>query len=419
MKIRTLFLIALVLFIILVVMVAVWKALPASLLGFAMVLALVVALVLAVLLTQWVIPLLCADMCRILIEQNNCELGEQVARFGVAVGKPLDGDFFRITNFPRHATPVITCSRFLRLALFRQGKFAEKEKLDREVLQVVQSDGGTIEGSGVSKTSLASSTYRTGDIVKALILANEALDELGRAGTGAGNDQIGEAEFRKMSARVLASEKAHAFFVRASILEAMRRYSEALSDREAALSVAQAAFGPEAKEITPHLTMLGRLLLKMKQLQQAFPLLRQSLNLRQRLFKPGHQLIASAQLALSEYYLEEGDLEKSESMLLLAFPVAQKIYSQSPGPGIADFYQAMAFLRQKQKRDKEAEEFFAKARDTYLKYFPELHPVFLELNLAMIELLRSTGRAEECELFEKVNAELLLLFEEAAQHVRS
>src|SRR5208283_5072011 len=113
---------------------------------------------------------------------------------------------------------------------------------------------------------------------------------------------------------------------------------------------------------------------------------------------------------LSDYYRELGDLEKAQSMIAPAFETAMKNYSQSPGPGLAEYFQSMAFLRQKQMRNEEAETYFRQSRDTYLKYFPKDHPVLYELNLRMIDLLTSTGRSRECEPLERENAKLAELF---------
>jgi tetratricopeptide (TPR) repeat protein len=378
----------------------------------------VVSFVLAVLSTQWFLPNLCARLAQFCIKKNRSDLAERFARIGIAFGKPWDSQFFKTTNLPRHMTPTMSCTNFLRIALHNQGKFDEQIILDREILKTVQTESGTAEGRGVAKAKLAASMHKTGDTIKALSLANEALDQFAIARLDENPREVGNESFMKSRKSAFQAELAHALFVRASILESIRRYDAARFDREKALKVAQDNFGEEAKEATPHMTMLGKLFVKMKEYEQARPYLQKSLELRLKLLEPSDKLISSAQLALSDYYREVGDLDQAESMLKVAVKAAEQNYNQSPGPGLAEYYQSTAFLRQKQGRVKEADEYFKKARKLHLKYFPKNHPVFYELNSRMIEFLIANDRQAETGELEEENKILLNMFEEAQPSVR-
>jgi tetratricopeptide (TPR) repeat protein len=412
MKIKTLFSINLFLFVSLLLFGIVAKRMPP--LG----LLVVVTLMLSGLSTQWMLPNMCGKIAHFFIKLNRPRLGEQFARLGIAIGKPWDAQFVKGTNLPRHMSPTMSCSNFLRLALHNQGKFAEQQILDAENLKIVEQENGTAEGCGASKAKLAASLHKTGNTVKALSLANEAIDLLDRARLDERRVEVGSLKFMAGREKAFGGEKAHALFIRASILEAIRKYEAALIDREKALQVSQQTFGDRSKECTPHLTMLGKLLVKMKEFDRAQLLLQQSLDLRIELLKPDDVLISSAQLSLSDCYRERGDLDKAESLITTAFTTVMKKYKTSPGPGMAEYLQSMAFLRQKQLRYDDAGKYFKQARETYQKYFPEGHPVVYELNLRMIEYLTATGRKHEAEPLEQQNAKLLELFELAGRNVK-
>ncbi len=362
-----------------------------------------VAFFLAMLSTQWFVPLVCAKFAHFLIKRNKNRQAELVGKFGVFISKPWDGQFFKGTNLPRHMTPAMSCNNFVRLALHNQGKFAEQQVLDREFLKIIEDESGTAEGRGVGKAKLAASVHKSGEIVKALELANEAIDLFGMARLEERANEVGNEKFMNARVKAFAGEKAHAFFIRATILESIHRYDAAILDREKALKIAQEAFGEESKEATPHMAMLGKVLMKDKQYERSEKYLLNALDLRLKLLEPGNKLISSSRLALSEYYRERGQYDKSDAMLGPALEAAEKTYSGSPGPAMAEYYQTAAFLRQKQGKTQEAEMYFKKARETFLKYFPKGHPIFYELDQRMIEFLTDNGKKHETlELQEEV-----------------
>jgi len=398
MKISTLFNITFALFLLLLAFgVAARRLPPVDLL-------ILVAFFLATLSTQWFVPLVCAKFAYFLIKKNKNREAELVGKFGVFISKPWDGQFFRGTNLPRHMTPSMSCNNFVRLALHNQGKFAEQQVLDREFLTTIENESGTAEGRGVAKAKLAASIHKSGDLVKALELANEAINLFSMARLEERPNEVGNEKFMQGREKALGGEKAHAYFIRASILESIHRYDAALLDREKALKIAQDAFGEESKEATPHMTMLGKVLMKQKQYERSEEYLLKSLELRLKLLEPDDKLISSSRLSLSALYRECGQLEKSDSMLGPAMKSAEKTYSGSPGPAMAEYYQTAAFLRQKQGQKKEAEMYFKKARETFLKYFPKGHPIFYELNLRMIEFLTDNGKKHDTVELEEENA---------------
>jgi tetratricopeptide (TPR) repeat protein len=391
MKISTLFNVTLILFLLLLTFGVVAKRLP------PIDILLVTAAFLAVLSTQWFLPLSCGKMAHFFIRRNQNRAAEFVSRIGLAVSKPWDSHFFKGSNLPRHMTPAMSCSNYLRLALHNQGKFAEQQVLDLEFLKTVESESGTAEGRGSAKSKLAASVHKAGELVKALELANEAIEQFGMARLEERAAEVGNERFMEARGRAFAAEKAHAFFIRATILESILRYDAALIDRQKALHISEGVFGVDSKDSTPHITMLGKCYLKLNDFENAESFLRRSLEIRLRLLPPGDKLVSSAQLALSDYFCEKGDLEKADEMLAVAMEVAEKNYNHSPGPGIAEYYRSAAFLRQKQERTQEADLYFKNARETFLKYFPNDHPIFYELNTRMIQFLTDNGRKDETQ----------------------
>ena len=391
MKVRTIFYATLIFFIVLLVSGVLARRMP------PLDVLLITTFLLTVLSIQWYLPLTSAKLARFLIKKNHNRAAEVVARIGLAISQPWDSFFFKGSNLPRHMTPAMSCSNYLRLALHNQGKFAEQQILDREFLKTVECESGTAEGRGSSKAKLAASLHKAGELVKSIDLANEAIEQFALARLEERAAEVGNERFMEARGRAFAAEKAHGFFVRATILESIESYEAALIDRKKALKISQEAFGVDSRESTPHITMLGKCYLKLKDFEQAESFLLRSLEIRTKLLPPGDKLISSAQLALSDYYREHNQLDKSDEFLARAMEIAEKNFAQSPGPAIGEYYQSAAFLRQKQERDNEADLYFKNARETFLKYFPRDHPIFFELNTRMIEFLCDNGRADETE----------------------
>ncbi len=397
-KVRTLFLASLLLFLSSIVWTFVSaEAPPVELTVFS-------AFALALLSTTWFLPLTMGKLASALSQRNQNQMAERVARVGVRMGKPIDGVYSRWTNGPRHVTPSMYCEGILRLVLFKQGKYAEMEKMDRETLDTLKKEGGTSEGIGHVSAKLAASVQKTGNVQGALNLANQALSELSLAGR---NPELKEGNRE----RLLSSELTHALFVRASILESILRYDDAMVDRLRAVEISERVFGTDTWIISPHLVMLAELYIKLGRYAEAEPLLHRALDLRLRQLAKDNKLVAAGQLALSDLYREWGDLSRAESYIEPALEQAEKLYKSDPGPGISEFRKAMAFLKLKQGKLEEAMQYFESSLKSLRSFFPETHPIFLELNERYGELLRKLNRNEEAEKCEGNVAALKAYFE--------
>ena len=411
MKIKTIFQINLALFLILAAATIVNKQ---PVLPFLFV---PITFSLAALLTQWWIPLTCGRISSHCLKIDRPRWAEMSARFGMLVGQALDSQYSKFTNLPRHLTPTFNCSSHLRVALLTQGKFAEMQKIENQQLLINKDEGGTVEGSGRSKAKIASTMHKIGDCTQALILINEALNELSQTRISDGFDGDGSVEYVKSRNKIVAAETLTALFTRASILESIQCYDDALRDRVKAFKLAQETFGAATKETAPHMVMLGKVYLKKKEFDKALPLFTEALEIRLKAFKSNDKLVSSAQLALAEYYCELDDLTSAATYLKPAFEAAIKREKTSPGPFTADYYKVQAIYCEKLKRSADAGKYYALARKNYLKYFPANNPTLYELNLKMIDFFRQNGQSAQTAPLELDNSKIEATFAEAKQHI--
>jgi tetratricopeptide (TPR) repeat protein len=127
------------------------------------------------------------------------------------------------------------------------------------------------------------------------------------------------------------------------------RYEDAVRYYSQARPILEKAFGAEHPNVASVIGNEGEVLWKLKRLDEAEPLLRQALAMKERLYAPGHASIAISQHALAGVLRDGGKLTEAEALYRRAIEIRET--ANNPGDLAESLRDYAALLRTSARAD--------------------------------------------------------------------
>ncbi len=293
----------------------------------------------------------------------------------------------QINLLPRSFAFDLLLKRHLSTSLMSLGRLEDAIKVDLEILAEIEKQGD-IDGAAYIRGKLSSLYLAKGDFKEAdrFILSNIAILE-----SAARNAEIqGD-----IKARVYIVHLASALFSQAWVLETKKNYAAAEPIRRRDLVEIGRIFEEDAREVMPHLSMLGRLLIHLKRYDEAETALMKVLDVRTKTYPPKHILISSAKHGVGLLYSEQGKLELAEPLLREALEI---VVSNGPEhPEIPNFKKDLAKVLFKRGLYSEAEQLLISAIDQMETQRCDTHIDLIEMLTPLAEIKRATGDTKQAD----------------------
>ncbi|MBZ0188169.1 MAG: hypothetical protein K8F91_18110, partial [Candidatus Obscuribacterales bacterium] len=230
-----------------------------------------------------------------MIQASEYEGAEKMARFGVWWCRSLKLE--SISNLPRSFSWDILMKKHLGQALLQQGRFEESIATNKEIYQVLEVERD-IAGSAAVIGSLAFCYIQTGQFSEATNLTSKSVMLLESAMRNAESSQDSKA-------RAYRAQLGMALFEQATLLETRRQFEAAEPIRRKALAVTSKLYDDDdALQLMPHISMLGKVLIRLVRYEEAEPLLLKVQEVRAKHLPDKHILVASSKHGLGQLYCE-------------------------------------------------------------------------------------------------------------------
>ena len=266
--------------------------------------------------------------------------------------------------------------------LERTGNLKEATALAKERFELQQASGDWVSAA-VTGSLLVHLLERTGEISHAESLDDQIISVLKRAYL---DDEANAAKY------------AAALFNRGQILRQLRRYPEALETIKEAYALKQKDSGSN-QTLDVYRLALGHLCTKIGNLDEAEETLNQ-IKKDEADNKGDHVFQSAVQRFLAEIEIERGNLDKAEAFATEARIRLNMVDPREQGNS-AGIEGTWGRLCAKQKKFREAEQFFKKSIAVGQKFQGEQHPGVLNVMLPYHSMLVEEQRTEEAETLQK------------------
>ncbi len=212
------------------------------------------------------------------------------------------------------------------------------------------------------------------------------------------------------------AEKATTYYVAAEIATRLGLTGAILAEvyYQDALDIGIQVWGRESAEISNIISGLGRLYAWYRKFQQAEPLLRRALKIRQSVFGHDHPQTAHSLEDLAALAHRRGDPAAAEQLCTQALAI--RLQKLGPyHPDIARNFQALAVLALDQGKSDEAEQLYREALAIYQYAGGPESPDYLLLLIDMADFLRDKGWVDEAEAYEEQVASTIKRIEERGE----
>lgn len=212
------------------------------------------------------------------------------------------------------------------------------------------------------------------------------------------------------------AEKATTYYVAAEIATRLGLTGAILAEvyYQDALDIGIQVWGRESAEISDIISGLGRLYAWYRKFEQAEPLLRRTLNIRQSVFGHDHPQTAHSLEDLAALAYRRGDPTAAEHLCTQALAI--RLQKLGPyHPDIARNFQALAVLAWDQGKSDEAEQLYRQALAIYQYAGGPESPDYLLLLIDMADFLRDKGRVDEADAYEEQVASTIKRIEERGE----
>lgn len=333
-------------------------------------------------------PNVLSRICSHLLNSSKLPQAEMVARFGIAWCR-----LWRVDargRLPRSIAWDAILIGHLAHSLLLQAKFDEAIVTYEKLLKLA-TDSGDITGVARFSGKLAFCYSAQGKVTLAMRTIQNTIPRLEAAIESAErNEEPG-------LVRVYRGQLCSARFEQATILETKRDYAAAEVIRRTAVAEATALYGPENLFLMPYLSMLGKVLIRLKKYDEAEQLLVRAYENRSKHLPQKHALIASSKLGLGHLYCETDRLDLASDMLTDALACVIDLVGEE-APDLPQFKWTLAKVRIKQGQYKEAETLLQSAIEQKVRNSSDMHPDLIEYLEAMAELKEATGLIDEASV---------------------
>jgi tetratricopeptide (TPR) repeat protein len=330
------------------------------------------------------VPSVISRSCPILISRSKFREAEKLALFGIAYCKFLK--IGSIGNLPRSLSWDNLLKSHLAQVLLQQGRFAESVQVNLEILRLLEAERDFVGAANVSG-KLAYCYIELGQISKASSLMERVVPVLEAAANNA-DEKL---------ARAYRARLCMALFEQATVLETKRDFdgAEVVRRKAADLSISMDEDNDHFKSMG-HLSMLGKLLIRLEKYDEAERILDNVLAVRVKRLPPGSVLIASTKQGLGRLYCATSRLAQAETYLQEALEAIEKI-AEGKHPDLPDYKGDLAKLRIKQTRYAEAESLIMSAIEQKERNGGKDHPALIDYLLDLSDLKRKMGHITEAE----------------------
>jgi tetratricopeptide (TPR) repeat protein len=332
-----------------------------------------------------------------LIARGKYRQAEALAKFGLDWCRVLKIE--NIANLPRSISWDMLMKSDLALSLLQQGRFDESVKIDQELLQVLETEND-VDGTAKIMGHMAFCYVAQGKLKEAGSLLDRVIPILESASRNAESSH-------DIKARIYRTRLMSALFEKGTLLETKRDFIGAELIRRRALDLCNGFYeGEDNINAMPHMSMLGKVLIRLGKYEEAEKLLNTVYAVRSKKMPAESLLIASAKLGLGRLYCATDRLADADTYLSEALKVSQKIAGDQH-PDIPNYKDDLANLRIKQGKYKEAETLLLSAIEQKERQGNLDHPGLIDMLLNLCELYTHTGRLPEAEAAQQ-RADLIL-----------
>jgi len=322
-----------------------------------------------------------------LIVRGKYRQAEALAKFGLEWCRMLKIE--NIANLPRSISWDMLMKSDLALSLLQQGRFDESVKIDQELLQVLETEND-VDGTAKIMGHMAFCYTAQGKLKEAGSLLDRVIPILESASRNAEST-------KDIKARIYRTRLMSALFEKGTLLETKRDFLEAESIRRKALDMCTGFYeGENDVNAMPHMSMLGKLLVRLNRYEEAEKLLNTVFEVRSKKMPAESILVASAKLGLGRLYCATDRLAEADTYLTEALRVTQKMAGEQH-PDIPNYKDDLGKLKIKQGKYKEAEKLLLSAIEQKERQSNKDHPGLIDMLLNLCELYKQTGRLPEAE----------------------
>ena len=182
----------------------------------------------------------------------------------------------------------------------------------------------------------------------------------------------------------------------AVLFQAQERYEEAEPLHRRALEVREKTLGPEHPDVALSLNNLAMLYQVQRRYEAAEPLHRRALEVRNKVLGPDHLDVAQSLNNLGALYYKQGKYTDAEALHRQALEVREKVLGPEH-PDVAVSLQNLAMLYQRQGKYAEAETHYKKALEVLETALGPEHPSVVTLLKSYALLLRHADRHTEAD----------------------
>ncbi len=323
----------------------------------------------------------------VLIRRSKYRQAEDVARFGIAWCKVLN--IGPIGKLSRSLAWDSILKSQLAQALLQQARYDEAVKINEGLLELYEAEQD-IDGAAAVRGKMAFCYTQLGEFSKAEGLLSKSVVLLEAAVRSAENTNDKKTTLYR--ARLCG-----ALFEQATFLETKRKFEAAETVRRKAVEVSrQLSEGEEDLRLMPHYSMLGKLLIRLGQYDEAEKLLNKVLAVRVKALPPTSVLIASGKQGLGRLYCAVDRLDVAQPYLVEALSSAEKTVGVNH-PDIPSYKDDLAKLMIKQSKYQQAETLILSAIEQKERQSGKNHPDLIDYLLDLSELKRITGNISEAE----------------------